>query len=148
AWPRREIVATRSGAVPDSAIVLVTVPKVPKGLPGVTSISETALHPESATTARSGWLASIPRAIATAAGAGAAQPELVTSTASTTVKSAAFDLTEPEQDAALTTSRANRRGNVKNGECGMVTSISRSLIVAPGTCTPSRQTTGVPAENP
>src|SRR2546426_8097464 len=81
AWPRREIVATCSGAVPDSAIVLVTVPKVPKGLPGVTSISETALHPESATTARSGWLASIPRAIATAAGAGAAQPELVTSTA-------------------------------------------------------------------
>src|SRR5713226_6144545 len=148
AWPRREIVATRSGTVPDSAIVFVTVPKVPKGLPGVTSISETALQPESATTARSGWLASIPNAIATAAGAGAAQPELVTSTASTTVKSVAFDLTEPEQDAALTTSRANRRGNVKNGECGTVASISRSLTVAAGTCTPSRQTTGVPTENP
>src|SRR5260370_37036920 len=93
AWPRREIVATRSGTVPDSAIVRVTVPKAPKGLPGVTSISETALQPESATTARSGWLASTPRAIATAAGTGANQPELGQSTASTSGKPVALGRT-------------------------------------------------------
>src|SRR6266568_4138702 len=71
AWPRREIVATPSGAVP-TVIAFVSVPKF--GSPGETLIRETELQPEFATTARSGCAASIPRAMDTAAGLGVVQP--------------------------------------------------------------------------
>src|SRR5262249_59655518 len=98
ALPSREMTATPCGLVP-TAMVLVTVPLV-------RSIRETLPQPVLVTTAR---LRSA--SMATAPGAGAVHPELLTSTDCRTVKSAMFECVEP-----VTTSRAKRRGAERSAD--------------------------------
>src|ERR1700693_3284490 len=98
---------------------------------------ETSEHPESVTLEilRGGSMATEP-------GAEAAPEHAGMGTASITEKSVLFETTP----ALLTTSRAKRRGAVRNDD-GMVASISRPLTKVAGTVWPSKRTTE-PASKP
>ena len=78
--------------------------------------------------------------MATPVGCKAVQPVPLRSTDSATAKSVALESTP-----LFTTSRAKRRGEAKNNDAGMVTSICRSLTTVAGpTATPSSRTWGLP----
>src|SRR3984893_10604103 len=98
---------------------------------------EASEHPKSATTATLRC-----SSIATAPGAEAVPEHAGIGTASITEKSVLLETTP----VLLTTSRAKRRGALRNDD-GMVASISRALTKVAGTVWPSRRTTE-PASKP